>query len=35
VTFAPTAAGTQSATIQIVSNAANSPNSIAVSGTAQ
>lgn len=33
VTFAPTAAGAQSATIQILSNAVSSPDSIAVSGT--
>ncbi len=34
VTFAPTAAGPQSATIQILSNAASSPDTISLSGTA-
>jgi hypothetical protein len=34
VTFAPTAAGTQAATIQIVSSAASTPDTIPVSGSA-
>ena len=35
VTFAPTVAGSQSASIQIVSNAASSPDMVQLSGTAQ
>ena len=34
VTFAPTVTGAQSATVQILSNAASSPNTVPVSGTA-
>lgn len=34
VTFAPTAAGAQAATLQITSNAVNSPSSVTLSGTA-
>lgn len=34
VTFAPTTTGSQSATVQILSNAASSPDSISLSGTA-
>jgi len=34
VTFAPTVSGTQSATLQVVSNASGSPNTMTVSGTA-
>ena len=34
ITFAPTATGTQSATLQIDSNAVNSPTSISLTGTA-
>ena len=35
VTFAPTAAGSQAAFIQVVSNAASSPNTVALSGSTQ
>ena len=35
VTFAPTAAGTQSASVQITSNASTSPDMVGLSGTAQ
>ena len=35
VTFAPTATGTQSASVQVVCNAASSPNSVLLTGTAQ
>jgi len=34
VTFAPTSAGTQAASVQIVSNAPTSPDTISLSGTA-